>query len=71
MRDEFEEARALFDEAVRRYGRAKTEFEAIQRTLDERVSAGKVVTVSDLDAEELARIDFLYAREWLSRHHLA
>ena len=70
MRDEFEETQARFDEAVRRYERAKAEFETIQRTLDERVMAGEVVTVSDLDAEELARIDFLYAREWLSRHHL-
>jgi hypothetical protein len=68
MRDEFEQARALFDEALRRYETAKADLEAIQRILDERAMTGKVVTVSDLDAEELARIDFLYAREWLSRH---
>jgi len=67
-RDEFDEARALFDEAVAIYEAAKAEFEALQRTIHHTLMAGKVVQVSELNKEELARVSLFYARDRLSRH---
>jgi hypothetical protein len=68
-RNGFNEAPAtLFDEAVAIYEAAKEEFEALQRAILEQLRTREFVPVSELNKEELARVNLFYARERLSRH---
>lgn len=61
--DESDETQVLFDEAVAMYEAAKAEFEAFQRVMRERLKSYKFVSVSDLNKEELARVNLLHARQ--------
>ena len=68
MVNEFDEARALFDESVAMYEAAKAEFDALQRAIHEQVMAGKALLASQLNQEELTRVRLFHARDRLWRH---
>ena len=59
--------RAEFNRASAIYEAAKAEFEALQRSIQERLTLRHFVSVTELNNEELARINLSHASDRLSR----